>query len=233
MVVALPSMNNPNNNEIRINLANALNILRNTINPQISLYDVLRFNRNNVSEFECDLVYLHLQIIFATPHELNMYLDNYCNRRGLYATNMFVNYPLLDIENRCNITPMDCAVIWNRDPQKVRVLYRWGADVYVPNVDGRYINDGNVVPYRNYLSRYTFRENIDANNYPPMRGLRNENEFYETINEINYISGERGHPNNWFMPARIVNDNDYQNRNRHPRVHNDNINNDIINNHYQ
>lgn len=218
------TMDNPNNMEPHISLANALNILRNTISPQNSLYDVLRFNRDNVSEFECDLVYLHLQIIFATPHELNIYLDNYCNRHGLYATNMFVNYPLLDIENRCNVTPLDCATIWNRDPQKVRVLYRWGADVSVPNVNGRYINDGNLSPYRNYLSRYTLSENINVNNYPPLRGLRNQNEFYDTINEIEYLSGERGRPNNWFMPARIVNHDDYQNRNRHPRFHNDNIN---------
>ena len=207
------------NNEPQISLMNARNILMNTIDPQISLFNIRRIN-NEVSQFEIDVVYLHIQIIFGDSANLNAYLDNYCNMHGIYTTQMFVNYPLMDTELQRNITSLDCAATWSVDPQMIRVLYRWGADVSISNVDGNYITDGELMPYRNYLSRYVLRENVDTYNYPPLRASRMQHEFVNSLEEIEYIAGERIPPNNWVMPNRIqdhiINRNrNYRNRNYH------------------
>lgn len=196
-------MVNLNENEAPIPLLNSVNQLMNTVNPDITLYDIIEHNKRHLTTHECEAVYLHILIIFKDANKVDMFLQDYSNRYGIYATNMFVNYPLVDIHNRCNMTPLDCALLWNHDVNKVRLLYRWGANVSVPNVDGNYINIGNLPPYRNYLSSYTLRENIYPGAHPIIKGLRVENEFLEIIREMDYICGEDNPPQGWVMPARI------------------------------
>ena len=194
--------NDNNNNEQFTQLANAHNLLMNTVDPNLSLFDIRRLN-NNQNEHVCDVLYLHLKIIFGGENDVDYFLHNYCNRNGIYATNVLVNYPLIDTENHVNITALDCATIWNTNVEKIRFLYKWGADISMPNVDGNYINNNNLIPYRNYLSRYVLRENIQVNNYPTIRGLRIQNQFNATCTELDYLSGEVNPPNNWIRPERI------------------------------
>ena len=192
-----------NENEGPVPLLNSVNLLMITVNPNITLYDIINNNRRHLTIHECEAIYLHILIIFKDANNVDTFLQDYSNRYGIYATNMFVNYPLVDIDNRRNMTPLDCALLWNHDVNKVRLLYRWGANVYVPNVDGNYNNIENLPPYRNYLSSYTLRENIYPGLHPPVKGLRIDNEFYEIIRELDYICGEYNTPHGWFMPARI------------------------------
>lgn len=191
-------------NEAPIPLNNALNQMRNTINPNISLTNLRNLN-NTTPHFECDVVYLHQQIMFGTPNEVEHFLDNYCNIHGLYSTCMFVNFPLQDIDNHSNITALECALTWNTDPQMVRVLYQWGANVHTPNIDGFFTNDRNLPPYRNYLRDYFTMANVEnVNNYPPVEGLRDRNEFHGVLRELDYIVGEVAPPANWHMPEQMV-----------------------------
>lgn len=187
-----------------IQFINARNMLLNTINPSLSLFDIRRLNPTHILEYELELVYLHLKIIFGEANEIDNFLHNYCERMGIHATNMFVNFPLIDIENNQNMTPFDCATIWNTNIEKQRILYKWGADISMPNVNGNYIGDDNLVPYRNYLSRFVLRENIHVNNYPRIRGYRMEEDFADTCQELAYLSGERNPPDNWSLPHRIL-----------------------------
>ena len=196
-------MVNLNENEGPTPLLNLKNLLMTMVKPDITLNDIIRNNRRHLTIHECEAVYLHILIIFKDANTIDMFLREHSNRYGIYATNMFVNYPLLDIHNMCNMTPLDCALLWNHDVNKVRLLYRWGASVSLPNVDGNYINIGNLLPYRNYLSSYILQENINPDAYPLIKGLRIENEFLEIIREIDYICGVDNPPDGWVMPARI------------------------------
>lgn len=208
-------------NEAPIPLNNALNQMRNVINPNISLTNLRHLN-NTTPRFECDVVYLHQQIMFGTPNEVEHFLDNYCNIHGLYATCMFVNFPLQDIDNHSNITALECALTWNTDAQMVRVLYRWGANVHTPNIDGFFTNDRNLPPYRNYLRDYFTMANVEnVNNYPPVEGLRERDEFHRVLRELDYIVGEVAAPANWHMPERIL-DRNINNNNNNNMVIDDN-----------
>ena len=190
------------NNEPEIWLNEAHNVLLNTINPNISLHAIRALNQNVIPLYECDLVYLHLQIIFNTPNDVDDFLDNYSNLHGVYATQMFLNQPILDRDADRNVTPMQAAMLWSNDPNMLRILYRWGAN---PAPIEENINMNNIVmsSYRNYLSRYELNENRDNFNYPPLRGRRIRNEFYDIIQENLFLSRALIPNNEWVMPERV------------------------------
>ena len=192
------------NNDQMLSLAQAKNYLLNTTDPSLSLLEVRNMNRNLCQLFECDLVYLHVQIIFKSSNEVDDFLAVYCDLHGLYATQMFVNHILLDGDELFNITPIDCAVLWTQDPQMIRVLYKWGADTSIPTINERvYNNENSVLPYRNYLSRYVLMENLIPDYYPAIRGRRIQNEFQGIINEVSYIQGILPPPEGWTHPPRM------------------------------
>ena len=190
------------NDEPEIWLNEARNVLLNTIDPNISLHAIRVLNGNVIPLYECDLVYLHLQIIFKSPNDVNLFLDNYSNLHGVYATQMFLNHPILDRDGNRNVTPMQAAMLWSNDPNMLRVLYRWGAN---PIAAEENININNVVmpSYRNYLSRYELSENRGNYNYPPLRGHRIRNEFYDIIQENLFLSRVVIPNNEWAMPERV------------------------------
>lgn len=200
--------NRPQQNEDVIPLANALNQMRNFIIPELSVIN-LRNSNNTLPYFQCDVAYLHMQIMFSAPNDVNHYLENYSNIHGLYATRMFVNFPLQDVVNHVNVTALECALTWNTDPDMVRVIYSWGADLDTPNITGYFTNARNLTPYRNYLANFNLRPNLNynGNNYPPVRGLRNRNEFYAVFQEVEYLAGDQEPPIGWHMPERIIDDN--------------------------
>ena len=192
------------NNEPVLSLVQAKNYLLNTTDPSLSLLEVRNMNRNLCQFFECDLVYLHVQIIFKSSNEVDDFLAGYCDLHGLYATQMFVNHALLDGDELFNISPIDCAVMWTQDPQMIRVLYKWGADTSIPTINERINNNENsVLPYRNYLSRYVLMENLIPSSFPPIRGRRIQNEFQGIINEVSYIQGILAPPQGWTHPHRM------------------------------
>lgn len=199
--------NNIINDNPEIGLAEAKNMLRNTIDPHISLHTLRVLNRNVYQLFECDLVYLHLQIIFATPNDVNDFLENYSNLHGVYATQMFVNHSIHDQGNGSDVTPMDVAMMWNTDPTMLRVLYRWGSNPR--NAARNTLNNFNnlTLPvYSNYLQRYNLIEhnNNYPYNYPELRGRRIRNEFYGVIQENVYLAQVVEPPNDrWVLPQRI------------------------------
>ena len=199
----MPSHNHEN--EGRISLSNALNQMRNRINPEITLINLRNLNINTPL-FECDVAYLHQRIMFTSPNEVSHFLENYCDLHGLYATQMFVNFPLQDTDNEQNITALECALTWNTHPHMIRVLYRWGANVHIPNVNGHFINENTLTPYRNYLRDYVMvhpNPQINLNNYPAVTGLREPNEFGGVMRELDYIVGEQTPPQGWTMPQRF------------------------------
>ena len=110
------------NNEPEMWLNEARNVLLNTIDSNISLHAIRVLNQNVIPLYECDLVYLHLQIIFKSPNDVNLFLDNYSNLHGVYATQMFLNQPILDRDGNINVTPMQAAMLWSNDPNMLRVL---------------------------------------------------------------------------------------------------------------
>ena len=192
-------------NNRAITLPEAKNRLLNIIDRNLSVHDIRNMNPG-MNNFESDALYLHILLLFHTPNEVEQYIRGYFYLFGPYVTEMFINYPLVDIENSRNMTPLDCAVLWNNDPNLIRLLYEWGANFGVLNVDRNFVEEINNIPYRNYLSHYRLHNNNNNNNmnidnnYISFR--RNINEFTDVVNEVSYIVGEANPPIHWQNPQR-------------------------------
>ena len=197
-----------NDNEYAISLNNAKNILSREINSGLSLNDIQNMNPN-IMNFERDLLYLHIQIIYGSPESVYNFLQNYCNQHGFYTTQMFVNYSLIDAINTRSIRLVETCLLWSNNPQTLRVLYEWGADLSIYENYPLFANT-----YRNNLAYYVLANNMHIiNNIReyPLRGIRMMHQFDEIYDELNYILGDMEPPPNWVMPNRINNLNNLNN----------------------
>lgn len=181
-------------------LDNAKIILSREIDPHLTQHDIQRMNAPSILDFECDLIFLHIQIIYGRPESVYNFLYQYCVEHGIYSTRMFLNHSLTSIDNRYSITPLECAFIWSDNPIMIRILYQWGADLSMHIQE-----DISLLPYRNHLSRYVLTNNINnihPDNYP-LNALRIQDQFDVMWNEFNYIVSKMMPPQNWIMPLRI------------------------------
>lgn len=182
-----------NDNEYAISLNNAKNILLREINPHLSVNDIQNLNPN-IMNFECDLLYLHIQIIYGSPDSVYNFLLNYSNQYGFYTTQLFVNHSLIDAINTHSIRLVETCLLWSNNPQTLRVLYEWGADVSIYENYPLFANT-----YRNNLAYYVLANNNhiinDIHEYP-LRGTRIMHQFDEIYDELNYIIGDMEPPPN-------------------------------------
>ena len=194
-----------NNNEEELYLNQAKNILINTIDPNISLHAVRVLNQNQCSLYECDLIYLHVKIMFDSPNDVDNFLEEYTNLHGVYATQMFVNHPLTEHNTNNCVLPIEAAMLWCSNAEMVRVLYKWGANPMITDPDVlNHFPNVNMPSYHNYLSRYELIENRNTINYPPLSGRRIRNEFYYPIRENVYLTNSTLSDNNeWQIPERV------------------------------
>jgi len=192
--------------EEEITLQQAKNNLLYTTDSELSYESVIDLNQY-IPRFEADVVYLHLKIIFGGSNDVDYFLENYANEYGNYTTQMLINYPLVDLDNYCNNSALDCSLIWNTSIEMVRILCKWGANNYTQHVNESILSDINLPKYRNYLRQYiltTNYNNITNDNRRQLKGSRNQNEFMAVLDEIGYINGTKHPPDNWIYPELIV-----------------------------
>jgi len=153
------------------------------------------FSKNLFEKFS---YYLHYIIMVKFPKDLSIFLENHYKSYGQYATEIFVNYPLVCMADKNIVTPLMCASMWTNDPVMVRILYQWGADFSLTDVNGRYPEEKYGTYYINHLNHI-----ISHNNF--ILGIRNHKDFTNIITEIKYITGESKPPSNWRLPSKIYN----------------------------
>ena len=149
----------------------------------------------NIYEKNC--YYLHFLIIFKTPLIVENFLIEHKNEFGHYATKMFINFPIINNITNNIITPLKCALNWNTDPEMIRMLYKWGADLSLPDLNGNYVEDNLSKYYVNHLNPYI------ANNIYIL-GTKSTIYFSDVINEVYYLLGKKSPPDNWSYPVRII-----------------------------
>jgi hypothetical protein len=186
-------------------LENAKKMMAERINVELPLFRLYELNPDT-SRFMIDLAFLHSLIILTDWEKVDGFLHHYWNMNGPYFVEMFVNYPIHDYDNKRIMTPLDCATLWSDDPRMIRTLYRWGASMGIPNVDGTYLTDINELPpYSNYLAPYILCEKgkdyplTDERDFGPRASI----EFANVLNEIDLIIGKGFPPNGWKAPTRI------------------------------
>ena len=87
-------------------------------------------------------------------------------------------------------------MIWNNDPNLIRLLHSYGANLSQRIQNGLYPEEQlQYIPYFNHLE-YISQNNEDIS----VVDIRIIEDFVSSINEIKYISGEMNTPNNWVVP---------------------------------
>lgn len=145
------------------------------------------------SMFEKYAYYLHFLIMFKTSVEVDQFLQQHYSEYGSYATKIFVNYPLVSFFARNIVTPLICCALWTNDPEMARVLFSWGADFSMIDVNGKYAEELYGSPYINHLHDFIGQQ-IDS------YGFRVKREFVDIAHEILYLASDRKPPQNWVFP---------------------------------
>lgn len=144
--------------------------------------------------FERYAYYLHYLIMFKNPSHVHGLLDEHHTKYGSYATNLFVNFPLVSVVDKNVITPIQCACLWTKNPEMVRVLYYWGADISALDVNGKYPEEKYGSYYVNHLNHLMAQNHF-------VIGLRTTKEFAPVIQEIHILSKEIAAPAGWYPPG--------------------------------
>lgn len=144
--------------------------------------------------FERYAYYLHYLIMFTNPSDVHGLLHEHRVKYGSYATNLFVNFPLVSVVDKNIITPIQCACLWSKNPEMVRVLYYWGADISAVDVNGKYPEEKYGSYYVNHLNHLMAQNHF-------VIGLRISREFTPMIQEIRILSKEIVPPSGWYHPG--------------------------------
>jgi hypothetical protein len=188
--------NNTFNNSV-IDLDDVKQILiQNTLDTG-GKFTLTYFIENNFTTnlYEKYAYYLHSLIIFDTHDSVHKFLKYHFNNYGQYATELFVNYPLVSMIDKNIITPLMCAMLWTNNPQMIRVLYYWGADVSLHDVNGKYPEEKYGSYYVNHLNPFIGRDHF-------ILGIRNNHNFLLVNSELRYIAENDPPPLNWKPPQR-------------------------------
>ena len=168
----------------------------NTISNGIQI-SIDYFNNMNFTTFfhEKYSYYLQTLIMLKNHQDVDIFLRKHFNSYGQYATEMLVNFPLVSHIDKNIVTPMICAMLWSVEPAMVRILYYWGADISIQDIDKKY-------PEEKYGSHYVNHMNAVIAPDFYVLGIRSVKQFVPIIEELKYISGELVHPKGWKPPSR-------------------------------
>ena len=139
--------------------------------------------------------YLQTLIMLKNYQDVDSFLRKHFNSYGQYATEMLVNVPLVSHVDKNIVTPLICAMLWSEEPEMVRVLYHWGADISVQDIDKKY-------PEEKYGSHYVNHMNAVIAPDFYVLGIRSVKQFVPIIEELKFISGELVPPKGWKKPIR-------------------------------
>lgn len=195
-------------------------------NNTISLKDIKQkygLETNNILEYETfynfytydkhyiDRLYFNYIIMIGNYMKIHKFIIDYINNTSIYVFETFVNSPLyvpMSLKhNNMNhsdgvyhLYPVTTCMMWNNDPQLLRLLITFGAVVheqdnfgYYPEEAIRHIYYFNPIPYLDCFEQHKDIEKYNKTHY------RDIKEYTNIINEMRYISGE-DICKDWFYP---------------------------------
>lgn len=154
-------------------------------------------NSTTKNYYEKHVYYLHFLIIFKEPRDVDFFLTEHTKKYGEYTTKMLINFPLISQTANNVVTALMCCAHWTNNPDMARVLYQWGADFSLMDINRKYPEETYGGPYYNHLVDY-----VGQGCY--VLGYRSKNDFVDVAHEILYLSGERKPPDGWIIPNKMV-----------------------------
>lgn len=147
--------------------------------------------------YEKHVYYLHFLIIFKEPRDVEYFLNEHTKKYGEYATKMLVNFPLISPTANNVVTALMCCAHWTNTPDMARILYQWGADFSLMDLNRKYPEETYGGPYYNHLVDYIGQGCF-------VIGYRSKRDFVDVAHEILYLAGERKPPDGWMPPNKMV-----------------------------
>lgn len=161
-----------------------------------------------VSESMKLVVCLHLIIMFKDLQYLREYLENIYDLHGSILCEFMINHSIQHNEvfisnahcvSSNSINSLTCCLLWNNDPQVIRLLIQYGADINTTNEVGLYsVEISEQYPYYNHLASFIYHSDSCI-----VYGKRIYNDFVDSYNEINMVAGEIPPRINWQLPSEI------------------------------
>ena len=180
-------------------LEEAMNIALNAMEQNI--FDNLDNNFPYLTRLYKDLIRLQATIMFRGVNDVREFLVHYLNVHGPEMTEVLVNAPFYEQNYRETITPLTCACLWSSNPEMIRVLYEYGANVSQADQYGLFPEEHYYLPYFNHLAPYMTNHNIQPNFNGSRRFMA---DFYPVRDEIEVLAGERPPPENWAHPIILI-----------------------------
>ena len=143
--------------------------------------------------------YLHFLIIYSNCKDVDRFLNSYYEKFGKDACKMFINFPIVCHFTKNIITPAICTMLWSRDPNMIRLMYSWGADLSVSDVHNNYCE--NIYSEHHYY--YNHLHPFVISRYLIM-GVRIVDEFKHIRNEVAYLMREKRAPPEWKPPRKYI-----------------------------
>ena len=171
----------------------------------------------NYDKYYIEQLYFHYLLVIGNYMSIHKFIIDFINSSSMDRFEKFVNSPLYipiykkdnklyynyetQISKIYHLYPITTNIMWNNNPEIVRLLIIFGATIdktdnfgYYPEEAARLIHYFNPVPYLNKFEQYDIIKNNNNKIY-----YRNIDEFRQVINEIKYIAGE-DISHNWFYP---------------------------------
>ena len=168
-----------------------------------SMHKMVLLKTGTQSRMDSNIIKLQIICIIGDLFTLKNFLSQFLSENGALATELIVNSHVKAGINMmyCNpfyMTPLLCCLLWNNDPELIRVLYSFGAKI--DSVDLDYIfpeEKGMLIPFFDHISGNGFGQ------FPfPM--WRDSNDFKDIFLELNYLTNEEVSPLNWRFPEKFI-----------------------------
>jgi len=167
------------------------------------LYNQIIMATGITSRMDSSIIKLQVICIIGNTIELKSFLDDFLRENGIIATEFLVNSQMKAGINisYCNpfyITPLMCSIMWNDDPELVRILYSFGAKLESVDLNFHFPEEKILtIPYFDHVST----NGIGRYSIPVWRNL---NCFKNVIQEIRRLTIEETSPVQWRFPEKLI-----------------------------
>tara|TARA_B100001540_G_C15794531_1_gene637002 strand:- start:1247 stop:1876 length:630 start_codon:yes stop_codon:yes gene_type:complete len=168
-----------------------------------SLHKTVVFQCGTQSRADSNIIKLQIICMIGHPTILKEFLSKFLSENGVVATELIVNSQMKAGINilHCNpfyITPLLCCLLWNNEPELVRILYSYGAKMDRVDLDYTFPEEKTMtIPYFDHISTNSFGQ------FPfPM--WRDSNDFKDIFLELNRLTNEETSPVHWHFPEKYI-----------------------------
>ena len=168
-----------------------------------SLYNQVLLSTGTTSRVDSYIIKLQIICLVGNAIELKRFLNDFLRKEGAIAIEFLVNSQMkagihVSYCSPFYITPLICSIIWNDDPELIRILYSFGAKMESVDLNYNFPEERlQLIPYFDHVSN-------NGIGRAPFPMWRNTNCFKNIIQEIRRLTNEEVRPIQWRFPEKVI-----------------------------